>query len=288
MMMKEVLKKVLPNAKVRESKKELEVVLPNGFVGHFSVVSDPHDVAEVTDHAEVLWLDHANPLTLNSLRRQGTSFVTSHGQVFLSAPGLYVDVRPARSITDPDRTRNPFSPRGRLVCVCLLLDPERMWTVSELANSASSSQSFVSRVLSSLRDQGLVEMNDFEVSPITEALFASLAENWPRPKAFYVGRVPTATETVIGGGPAYEKLGLTIPELPRAYVRDRDQLRQLVVRTGASSSTSRMADWEAVFQPLPLTNSIAPALICALELANDPRGREVLRNKQIVPWPIHG
>ncbi len=286
-MIREILSQVVPGAKVTESKGEVEFRLPEGLVARFRIESDPDQVASGTEPS-VLWLDHADPRTLTALRGSGISFVTSHGQVFLRAPGLYVDVRPSRSISDPDRMRNPFSPRGRQVCVTLLLDPGRHWTVSDLAAASSASQSFVSRVATGLKDQGLVEVDEGGLRPLPELLFAALAEDWPKPTGFYMGRVPRVGEAVISGGPVYERLGLTVPAIPRIYVANRDQLRLLVVQTHAAPSTSRMADWEVVFQPLPLKNALVPPVIVALELARDPRGREVLRSKPIVPWPIHG
>lgn len=145
----------------------------------------------------------------------------------------------------------------------------------------------MSRVVSGLEEQGLVDTRSGGLRPHAEVLFVALADHWPKPNAFFVGRVPREGEAVISGGPAYEKLGLAIPGMTRAYVADRDQLRALSVQTNSTPVTSRMAEWEAVTQPLPLPNKLVPPLICALELAKDPRGREVLRSKQLVPWPIH-
>ncbi len=286
-MIREILNQVVPSAKVTERRGEVELRLPDGLVSRFRIVKDTDEVGPDAEPS-VLWLNNADPRTLKSLRDSGISFVTAHGQVFLRAPGVYVDVRPSRSISDPDRMRNPFSPRGRQVCVSLLLNPERDWTVSDLAAASSASQSFVSRVATGLEDQGFVEVDATGLHPVPELLFAALAENWPRPTAFYTGRVPRISEAAISGGPAYEKLGLAVPAVPRIYVASRDQLRLLVVQTHATSSTSRMADWEVVFQPLPVQNSIAPNVVVALELARDPRGREVLRSNRIVSWPIHG
>ncbi len=283
---REVLERALPGAKVTERHDGIELEPVDGPKTRFRVEADPEDARDGKVPA-VLFLEHADPRTLAALRGQGSSFVTAQGAVFLTAPGLYVDIRPTRALMDPDRTRNPFSTRGRQVCFALLRSPERDWSVRDLAAASSASESFVSRVVSALEDQAFVETEANGFRPRAEFLFAALAEQWPRPTAFFVGRAPSKSEAVIGGGPAYENLELVVPALPRAYVASRDQLRLLIVHTNSSQATSGMAQWEAVIQPLPLPNGLAPELICALELARDPRGREVLRNRLLVPWPIH-
>lgn len=281
-----VLERALPGVKVAERRGGIEFQPPGGPKARFRVEADVKRVRGGEGPA-VLFLEHADPRALAALRNQGSSFVTAQGVVFLIAPGLYVDIRPARTLVDPDRTRNPFSTRGRQVCVAMLRSPDRDWSVRDLAVASSASESFVSRVVSGLEDQAFIEAEANRFRPRAELLFAALAEHWPRPTAFFAGRAPRKGEAVIGGGPAYEKLGLVVPALPRAYVATRDQLRLLIVQTNSSPATSRMAQWEAVIQPLPLPNGLAPELICALELARDPRGREVLRSRQLVPWPIH-
>lgn len=284
---RDVLQRALPGAKLTERKGEIEVLLPGGPPALYRIVTEADGVGG-TPSQTVLYAEHADPRTLTALREARSSFVTAQGIVFLVGPGLYVDVRPPRALSDPDRTRNPFSTGGRRVCVSLLLHPERDWTVRDLATASSVSESFVSRVVGALEDQGFVEVDARRFRPRAEFLFAALAEHWPKPSAFFSGRAPTGKgDAVIGGGPAYEKLGLVVPALPRAYVPTRDRLRSLIVQTNSTASTSRMAQWEAVIQPLPLTNGLAPGLICALELARDVRGREVLRNRDLVPWPIH-
>lgn len=281
-----VLEQSIPGARVTELEEGIELQLPDGPKALFRVESDASDVAD-TGLPTVLFLERADSRTLSTLRGMGSSFVTAQGAVFLAAPGLYVDIRPARALVDPDRTRNPFSLRGRQVCVMLLMQPDHAWSVRELANASSASESFVSRVVSALEDQAFIDSDDSGFRARAEFLFAALAEQWPRPTAFFAGRPPSGGEAVIGGGPAYENLGLVVPAPPRAYCASRDQLRSLIVQTNSSPATSRMAQWEAVIQPLPLMNGPAPVLICALELARDPRGKEVLRNRQLVPWPIH-
>lgn len=282
-----VLKSALPDAKVTEHRAGIEIQPAGGPRARFRIEANAEDVRD-GEGPSILFLEHADPRTLAALRGQGSSFVTAQGAVFLTAPGMYVDIRPSRALTDPDRTRNPFSTRGRQVCVAMLRSPDRDWSVRDLAAVSSASESFVSRVVSALEDQAFIEAEANRFRPRAEFLFAALAEHWPRPTAFFVGRPPSEGEAVVGGGPAYEKLGLLLPALPRAYVATRDQMRLLIVQTNSQPATARMAQWEAVIQPLPLPNGLAPGLICALELARDPRGKEVLRNRELVPWPIHG
>ncbi|MBI4729144.1 MAG: hypothetical protein HY775_06525 [Acidobacteria bacterium] len=282
---KAVLQQALPRARVTERRDKIEVHLPGGPRVTFRVISAPDELP--VPYPSVLFLERADPRTLAMFRVQEASFVTATGQVYLVTPGMYVDIRPARALGDPDRTRNPFSTRGRMVCVSMLLFPERRWTIRELARCSAASESFVSRVVSGLDDQGFIETEAGGLRPHAEFLFAALAEHWPRPTFFFVGRAPREGEAVIGGGPAYENLGLALPALPRAYVATRTQLRLLVVQTKSTPATSRMGEWEAVVQPLPLQNVFVPALVCALELARDPRGREVLNSRSLVPWPIH-
>lgn len=284
---KAVLERALPGAKVTERRDGIDLEPADGPKTRFRVEADPEHVRD-GERPAILFLEHPDPRILATLRGQGSSFVTMQGAVFLKAPGLYVDIRPARALIDPDRTRNPFSTRGRQACVALLRFPERDWSVRALAAASSASESFVSRVVSALEDQAFVETDTNGFRPRSEFLFAALAEHWPRSTAFFVGRAPNKGEAVIGGGPAYEKLGLVVPALPRAYIASRDQLRLLIVQTNSQPATARMAEWDAVIQPLPLPNGLAPGLICALELARDPRGREVLRERDIVPWPILG
>lgn len=280
-----ILKEALSGvARVSVRGRNIEIELSNGGKAQFRVESHPGEVEG--DRERLLFLQAADPRTLLALRGEGVSFVTASGYVFLTAPGIYVDIRPRRPVGDPDRLRNPFSPRGRSACVALLQEPERLWSVRDLAAVASSSESFISRVVAGLEEQGLVTTKGDGIRVHADVLFVALGEHWPRPTAFYTGRQPRAGEAAIGGGPAYEQLGLAVPALPRAYVATKEQLRELGLRTKSTPATSNTAEWEAVLQPLPLPDQLVPALVCALELARDPRGREVLRHHELVPWPI--
>lgn len=262
----------------------IQIELASGERSHFRIERHPSDVQG--DKRALLFLEEADPRTLIALRGEKASFVTASGYVFLVAPGLYVDIRPARPVGNSDRIRNPFSPRGRSACVALLRQPDRSWTVRELADAASSSESFISRVVVGLEQQGLVTRKGDGIQVHPDVLFVALSEHWPRPTAFFIGRQPQPGQAPIGGGPAYQRLGIAVPAPPRAYVATKEQLRELTLQTQASPATSRMAEWEAVLQPLPLPNQLVPALICALELARDPRGREVLQRHELVPWPV--
>lgn len=282
----DALRRALPDLEVGE--RDGSVTLRDGDAEHHfrlavwrSGTPMPHQRGQT-----LLYLEDPTAAMIDEARRSGRQFASSVGQVSIRVPGLYVDIRPARGGAFQDRVRNPFSARGRLLCVSLLLQPDRIWTVIALAGATGLSQGFTSRVVTGLDELGLVARTSGGFRSEPEPLFVALAHAWPRASSFFAGRSPAPAEAVIGGGPAYEVHGLSIPDRPRAYVVDRAQLRTLAARTNAKPTASRTADWEAVVQPLAIANGVAPALICALELAGDARGREVLRAHKLVPYGI--
>ncbi len=108
---------------------------------------------------------HATAQARRALRDAGVSFAGPDGRVFIRAPGILVDrderlrtaAAPELSFAD-ETLRNPFSLRASRVPRLMLLDPQRSFSVLELADAADLNHATVSRALYALREAAFVQV----------------------------------------------------------------------------------------------------------------------------------
>lgn len=163
------------------------------------------------------------------------------------------------------------------VTLQLLLEPDRQWSVRDLASQAGASPALASRVVAGLHEQRLladppVHGRRAKLAP-TGRLFWVTASHWPVPTAWFQGRPPPASLAPIGGGPAQETAGLVPVWRPRAYVPDRGAGRNLLALVGGAEVSESVGEWELTLLATPLPNGVVPSVIVALELASTVRGR---------------
>src|SRR5207245_9151257 len=96
------------------------------------------------------------------LRQQGIAYLDLHGQMFLRAPGLFVDRRiadpnlPDGSAPSPSSFGSPFADRSSLVLRHMLANGLAYPGVRELGSQLQLSPALVSRVLRRLKEEGYV------------------------------------------------------------------------------------------------------------------------------------
>jgi hypothetical protein len=111
------------------------------------------------------------------LAEQGWGWVDRRGHVRVWQPGLRVSTesRPLSAVSANSRFDSVFPPVGIESALALLKEPEREWTVKDLAVAVGRSAGGVSERLRSLREAGLVDRHN---RPICPDLFWELVGPW--------------------------------------------------------------------------------------------------------------
>ncbi len=243
--------------------------------------------------------DRVSEAARAALRRQHWGWLDRRGHLrFWWREGrvMIETALPAGAVHRPERpAANPFSPAGIAIAVDLLLEPDRALAVRECAARLGISPGHVSLVVSSLRDQGLV---DRARRPLVPELFWALAEHW-EPQQVTVRRLPPAgvvdgelaiSRWVLGGDLAAARWGapIVLSERypPDLYVPSSNVLRLAVHRFGeAAVAEQRVALLRSAPTPRVIDTAVkrrgrwplAHPVVVALDLAQDPaRGRETL------------
>ncbi len=133
------------------------------------------------------------------LRSMGWGWLDLRGHLHVNGPGVFVDA----NVTLLDRHSQTPDPIAGLVGIevasLLLMDPDRVLGVRQVASELGRAPSSVSEALARLRDAGLVEKGG---GPAIPDLFRQLARRW-RPETYDVATLPGP-----GGGPVNEALRL--------------------------------------------------------------------------------
>jgi len=97
----------------------------------------------------------------NLCKREGISWLDLSGNADISAPNLriLIDGRPNRFKT-PGRPSNPFAPKSSRIARCLLIHAGKAMSQRELSLETNMDEGFTSRIVSRLRDEGLVARNE--------------------------------------------------------------------------------------------------------------------------------
>ncbi len=240
------------------------------------------------------------------LRDRGQSWLDLRGHLYLTGPGVLVDV-PVPSATKPPRPpRSPLRGGVALEIACeLLLSPARKWAVRELARTLNRSPSSVSTAIAELRDARLVTARG---EPVIPHLFWETASAW-KPASTEVAKLSIIDDPAIAsalrtgkndpGGTGWalaDSLAAAAYGAPTSvradyppdiYVPDAATARRAETLLGVPTSTATRAATikiapvpQVCTRRNPATTGSWPLtrpLFVALDLAGDPgRGVEIL------------
>ncbi len=223
------------------------------------------------------------------LRQEGIGWLDRRGSLRIVGPGMFIDTTVPGVVSTIPAPVDPWSPLGMDVAIDLLEDPERPAAPVAVARRVGNrSHSRISVVLAELRQRHLLGRDGL---PTVPELFWELAEKWT-PRWVPLALVPTGGEypckvggtvgAVRHGAPLIAGRGLP----PDLYVPDRQTLRNLLSTGGrtvedAGGPAARVAvcpsrhAWD-LDGPDAAGLPLAARIVVALDLAQDPRGREAL------------
>lgn len=237
----------------------------------------------------------------HELASRGWGWVDRRGHVRIWTKGLRIasDIEPLRAKETDDRVASVFPPVGIEVALALLTDPERQWTVSDLAGHLDRSAGGVSERLRALRGAGLVDRRN---SPLIPDLFWELVNPWqqrpvglgsfpgiggPFPQMSWLG---LPTDWVLTDTQAALLLGAPViasAEGPADFYVPQASIVEAAVAHfgpagGQPAATVRPIRRAGIYtaEPFRRTSSgirVAHPVVVALDLARDrARGREVV------------
>ncbi len=127
----------------------------------------------------VIVADRISVEARRELEARGWGWVDRRGHVRVWAPGLRraTEIAPLRTHAPGDRFASAFPPVGIEVALALLEDPERVWSVTDLAARIGRAAGGVSERLRALQHAGLVDRRN---QPIVPELFWELVGPWHR------------------------------------------------------------------------------------------------------------
>jgi hypothetical protein len=94
------------------------------------------------------------------LREMGIGYIDMAGNIYLRAPGVFIEREGKRNPFGYGREGlNPYSDKASIILRVLLNEPSRRWKIREIAKAGEISPGWVSRVVDSLVERGLVEFS---------------------------------------------------------------------------------------------------------------------------------
>jgi hypothetical protein len=247
----------------------------------------------------------------NELASLGWGWVDRRGHVRVWTKGLRIasDFEAARATAPGERFTSVFPPVGIEVALALLKEPEREWSVKDLAASVGRAAGGVSERLRALREAGLIERSN---RPIIPDLFWELVRAWhQRPTG--LGSFPALDgafeqlswlglpgEWVLTDTQAALILGAPViasrDDPPDFYVPQPSMVDAAVSHFGPSrgqpAATVRPIRFAGIHttEPFQRTKSgvqVAHPVIVALDLAHDrARGREMVEGWDPAPLGV--
>lgn len=119
-----------------------------------------HEVVDSAGAGSIPWLvlaSEVSPGAQSTLARAGVNFVDERGNAHLRLPGVIVHVERAGRAAPRAASTIQLKDKAGLVGQALLLEPTRMWGVSDLADAAQVSVGLAHRVLTRLEGEHVVE-----------------------------------------------------------------------------------------------------------------------------------
>ncbi len=94
------------------------------------------------------------------LKDMGVGYIDMAGNIYLRAPGIHIEREEKRNPFGYEREGlNPFSDKASIILRILMDEPNRSWKIREIANFGAINPGWVSRVVDSLVERGLVEFS---------------------------------------------------------------------------------------------------------------------------------
>ena len=94
------------------------------------------------------------------LKEMGVGYIDMAGNIYLRAPGIFIEREEKRNPYGYEREGlNPYSDKASLILRILMNEPNRSWKIREIANIGKINPGWVSRVVESLVERGLVEFS---------------------------------------------------------------------------------------------------------------------------------
>jgi len=94
------------------------------------------------------------------LKEMGIGYIDMAGNMYLRAPGVLIEREGKRNPLGYGREGlNPYSDKASIVLRVLMNEPERKWKIREIARVGDINPGWVSRVVDSLVERGLIEFN---------------------------------------------------------------------------------------------------------------------------------
>jgi hypothetical protein len=94
------------------------------------------------------------------LKKMGIGYVDMAGNIYLRAPGVFIEREEKRNPFGYSRGElNPYSDKASIMLRVLMNEPSRKWKIREIAKAGNISPGWVSRVVDSLVERGLIEFS---------------------------------------------------------------------------------------------------------------------------------
>ena len=124
------------------------------------------------------------------LKEMGVGYIDMAGNIYLRAPGIFIEREEKRNPFGYEREGlNPYSDKASIVLRVLMDEPNRPWKIREIARAGDINPGWVSRVVNSLVERGLVEFNRRKgIAPLCgEDVLMEWADlyDWRRNKFYY-------------------------------------------------------------------------------------------------------
>jgi hypothetical protein len=124
------------------------------------------------------------------LKEMGVGYIDMAGNIYLRAPGIFIEREERRNPFGYEREGlNPYSDKASIILRILMDEPTRSWKIREIANVGDINPGWVSRVVDSLVERGLIEFSREEGVTLLrgEDMLKEWADlyDWRRNKFYY-------------------------------------------------------------------------------------------------------
>lgn len=94
------------------------------------------------------------------LKEMGVGYIDMAGNIYLRAPGIFIEREEKRNPFSYEREGlNPYSDKASIILRVLMDEPNRSWKIREIAKAGDINPGWVSRVVKSLVERGLVKFS---------------------------------------------------------------------------------------------------------------------------------
>jgi predicted transcriptional regulator len=111
----------------------------------------PNQIPVITSH-------FIGPNRRALLKEMGVGYIDMAGNIYLRAPGIFIEREEKLNPFGYEREGlNPYSDKASIILRILVNEPKRSWKIREIANFGNINPGWVSRVVDSLVERGLIE-----------------------------------------------------------------------------------------------------------------------------------